>query len=338
LQPTALQLDTTNRRCSLNCCFCNPQNRFIDEVGDLPLNTIKYICDELNRKKIRVLKSEDVMLGDGLAETTGIETAFVIASDVPAEFLNYLTNNRQCGFKRLILIPNLEQISSYGVVAFDFGGVLGLEVRHNLLDASQQVLKRVMDVSLVIIGGLIISPVLALIWLLLKMDSTGGVFYGHKRIGKGGREFTAWKFRTMVVDADLKLKEYLERNPESLAEWDATHKLKDDPRITWLGRILRRFSLDEFPQLWNVIKGEMSLVGPRPIVADEIHHYGNRFDPYTWVKPGMTGLWQVSGRNDTTYEERVSLDEYYVRNWSMWLDVYILARTVAIVLRRKGAY
>ena len=170
------------------------------------------------------------------------------------------------------------------------------------------------------------------------MDSTGGVFYGHKRIGKGGREFTAWKFRTMVVDADLKLKEYLERNPESLAEWDATHKLKDDPRITWLGRILRRFSLDEFPQLWNVIKGEMSLVGPRPIVADEIHHYGNRFDPYTWVKPGMTGLWQVSGRNDTTYEERVSLDEYYVRNWSMWLDVYILARTVAIVLRRKGAY
>ena len=130
----------------------------------------------------------------------------------------------------------------------------------------------------------------------------------------------------------------MESSPSARAEWQASHKLKNDPRVTWLGRILRHYSIDELPQLWNVLKGEMSLVGPRPIVAEEIHHYGDRFDPYTWVRPGITGLWQISGRSDTTYDERVSLDEYYVRNWSIWLDLYILARTGASVLQRKGAY
>ncbi len=290
-------------------------------------------------KNIRVLESRNVTLGKDLAELTGVETALIIASDVPADFVNYLADNRQGGFKRLLLIPNLEQISSYGVNAFDFGGVLGLEVRHNLLDAGQQTLKRAMDILLVLFGGLLISPFLGLLWLLLKWDSKeAGAFFGHTRIGKGNREFCAWKFRTMVPNADAKLEEFLAQNPEALVEWEANHKLKNDPRVTWLGRILRRYSIDELPQLWNVLKGEMSLIGPRPIVSDEVRHYGSRFDPYTWVRPGLTGLWQISGRNDTTYEERVSLDEYYVRNWSIWLDIYILARTVAVVLQRKGAY
>ena len=312
------------------------RNRLLGLVPVVVLEFSGKIIPEHN--KIRVLKSEDVASGMVMAELTGVDTAFVIASDVPVDFLNYLTNNKQGGFKRLILIPNLEQISSYGVTAFDFGGVLGLEVRHNLLDAGQQAFKRVMDISLVVIGGLIISPILFLVWLLLKFNLRDHVFFGHQRIGRGGQQFSAWKFRTMVADADLKLKHHLEQNPELLVEWESTHKLKNDPRVTWLGRILRRFSVDELPQLWNVITGEMSLVGPRPIVTDEVRHYGDRFDPYTWVRPGITGLWQVSGRNDTTYEERVSLDEYYVRNWSIWLDIYILARTVAIVLQRKGAY
>lgn len=195
-----------------------------------------------------------------------------------------------------------------------------------------------MDIGIVLIGGLLVSPILGLAWLILKLDSTADVFFSQLRIGIGGREFSAWKFRTMVPDADLKLKEYLESSPSARAEWQASHKLKNDPRVTWLGRILRHYSIDELPQLWNVLKGEMSLVGPRPIVAEEIHHYGDRFDPYTWVRPGITGLWQISGRSDTTYDERVSLDEYYVRNWSIWLDLYILARTGASVLQRKGAY
>ncbi len=308
-------------------------------LGLIPSVIVDFSGNAVNTyKDIRVLESKDVKLGKSLAGLTGVETALVIVSDVPADFVNYLTNNKQGGFKRLILIPNLEQISSYGVTAFDFGGVLGLEVRHNLLDGGQQALKRIMDVVLVVFGGILISPALALIGLLLKLDSAGSVIFGHTRIGKGGKEFSAWKFRTMVADADAKLKEYLERNPDMRAEWEANHKLKNDPRVTWLGKILRRYSIDEFPQLWNVLSGEMSLVGPRPIVADEVRHYGDRFDPYTWVRPGITGLWQISGRNDTTYEERVSLDEYYVRNWSIWLDIYILARTIAIVLQKKGAY
>jgi lipopolysaccharide/colanic/teichoic acid biosynthesis glycosyltransferase len=142
----------------------------------------------------------------------------------------------------------------------------------------------------------------------------------------------------MVKDADRKLQQYLDTYPDMKAEWEATHKLKNDPRVTPIGRILRRYSLDELPQLINVLKGEMSLVGPRPIVEDEVGFYGNLFDPYTWVRPGITGMWQVSGRSDTAYSQRVSLDEYYVRNWSMWLDVYILARTISVVLLKKGAY
>jgi Undecaprenyl-phosphate galactose phosphotransferase WbaP len=289
-------------------------------------------------KKVLFIQVTDELLASGLAELTGVETALVITADIPANFMNRLSGNTPGGFRRLILIPNLEQITSYGVIPFDFGGVLGLEISHNLLNKSQQIMKRLVDVLLAVVGGLFILPFLVVIAVLLKLDSRGSLFYGHARIGKDGREFKAWKFRTMILDADRKLEEYLAKNPEMRLEWEADHKLRNDPRITRLGKYLRRFSLDELPQLWNVIKGEMSLVGPRPIVRDEIQHYGDRFDPYTWVRPGITGLWQVSGRNDTTYLERVSLDEYYVRNWSIWLDIYILARTLTVVLQRKGAY
>ena len=142
----------------------------------------------------------------------------------------------------------------------------------------------------------------------------------------------------MVCDADAVLQTYLAANPQARAEWERDHKLKRDPRVTWIGRLLRQTSLDELPQLWNVLRGEMSLVGPRPIVDDEIRKYGDVFLEYTRVLPGITGLWQVSGRNNTTYDERVSLDAFYVGNWSVWLDLYILFRTIRVVLLREGAY
>ena len=148
----------------------------------------------------------------------------------------------------------------------------------------------------------------------------------------------AWKFRTMFQDAHLVLEHYLEAHPELLDEWKADHKLRYDPRVTKIGRFLRKTSLDELPQLWNVIRGDMTLVGPRPIVTAEIEKYGDYYGLYTMVKPGITGLWQVSGRNNTTYEERVQLDAYYVRNWSPWMDLYLLLRTIRIVLFAKGAY
>lgn len=241
-------------------------------------------------------------------------------------------------FPRLILIPNLFGMASLWVSATDVGGMLGLELRHNLLQPWSQFLKRCIDYAGVLAGGLLLLPLLGLIALAIKLESRGPVFFAHKRIGKNGQTFRAWKFRTMVHNADEVLRQTLETNPTARAEWERDQKLRNDPRITQVGRWLRRSSLDELPQIWNVLLGEMSLVGPRPIVQAEVERYGDRFALYTQVLPGITGLWQVSGRNDTGYAERVSLDTYYVRNWSPWLDLYLIARTFWAVLWSKGAY
>lgn len=287
---------------------------------------------------VHVLKINDLMLGRNFKQLTRVKTAVVALSDVPSDFLDYITANKQGGFERLILLPSLEQISSYGAVSFDFGGVLGLEVRHNLLDLRQRIIKRILDLGIVIFGGLIASPIIIAIFALAIFDTRGDPFYRQLRIGKGGKKFYAYKFRTMVKNADIVLADYLERDPELKKEWSENFKLKNDPRVTRIGKFLRKYSLDELPQLINVIKGEMSLIGPRPIVDNEMHYYGDVLGPYTWVRPGITGLWQVSGRSDTTYAERVHLDEYYIRNWSIWLDIIVLVKTISVVLKREGAY
>lgn len=287
---------------------------------------------------VHVLKIDDLMLGRKFNQLTGVNTAVVALADVPPDFLDYITENKQGGFDRLILIPSLEQISSYGAISFDFGGVLGLEVRHNLLDLRQRIFKRILDLGIVIFGGLIASPIILVILALAFFDTRGNPFYRQARIGKGGTRFFALKFRTMVANADTVLSNYLEKDPQLKKEWNENFKLKNDPRVTKIGHFLRKYSLDELPQLINVIKGEMSLVGPRPIVENEAHYYGDVLGPYTWVRPGITGLWQVSGRSDTTYAERVHLDEYYIRNWSIWLDIHVLVRTIIVVLRKEGAY
>ena len=164
------------------------------------------------------------------------------------------------------------------------------------------------------------------------------ILFRHKRIGRNGQMFHCIKFRTMVRNAEEVLRHLLNEHPELRDEWTQNHKLRNDPRVSRVGRVLRLTSLDELPQLWNVLRGEMSLVGPRPIVTAEIAKYGKSFKPYCSVLPGLTGLWQISGRNETTYAERVELDSYYARNWSVWLDLYILAMTVRVVLFRQGAY
>jgi Undecaprenyl-phosphate galactose phosphotransferase WbaP len=179
---------------------------------------------------------------------------------------------------------------------------------------------------------------LAIIFAAIRLSSRGPVFYGQTRIGRNNSTFTAWKFRSMFANADEVLLSQLEKNPKLRSEWERDHKLKNDPRITPVGRLLRKTSLDELPQLWNVFRGDMSLVGPRPIVAAEIARYSDVFEAYKSVRPGITGMWQVSGRNNTTYLERIRFDEYYVRNWSVWLDLYILVRTFKTVLFGEGAY
>jgi len=241
-------------------------------------------------------------------------------------------------FDRLMLIPDLLGMSSLWVQATDLGGILGLEIRHNLLHLPERILKRAMDLLVVAALAPLLAPLFCIIGCLIKLTSRGPVFFGHSRIGHNGRTFRAWKFRTMVQDADAVLRRHLEASPELAEEWRLTHKLKNDPRVTPLGRLLRRASLDELPQVLNVVKGEMSLVGPRPIVSQEVEKYGEDYGLYCRVKPGITGLWQVSGRNNTTYGERVAYDLYYVRNWSVWLDLYILQATVKTVLTGDGAY
>ncbi|HEY9881016.1 MAG TPA: undecaprenyl-phosphate galactose phosphotransferase WbaP [Leptolyngbyaceae cyanobacterium] len=241
-------------------------------------------------------------------------------------------------FAHLLIIPDLFGLASLWVMPKDLGGILGLEVRQRLLLPGPRMSKALLDRGLALLIGLLALPLIILIALLVKVGSPGPIFYGHVRLGQGGRPFTAWKFRSMVLDGSKVLEHYLKLHPELRVHWEQDQKLKHDPRVTPLGRFLRRTSLDELPQLWNVLLGQMSLVGPRPIVDEEVWRYAEKFELYTKVLPGITGLWQVSGRNNVSYDERVNLDAYYVRNWSVWLDIYILIRTVWVVLIGDGAY
>jgi exopolysaccharide production protein ExoY len=197
--------------------------------------------------------------------------------------------------------------------------------------------KRVLDVVGALVLAVVFSPLIMAIVVLMRREG-GSIIYKHRRIGRDGRAFECLKFRTMVPNADQVLRELLESNAAIKAEWVRDHKLRCDPRVTRLGRFLRRTSLDELPQLWNVMRGEMSLVGPRPVVREELLRYGRNVRAYLSAKPGITGLWQVKGRNDTDYRRRVVLDTYYVRNQNLVLDLYILLKTTKVVLGGSGAY
>jgi Undecaprenyl-phosphate galactose phosphotransferase WbaP len=200
------------------------------------------------------------------------------------------------------------------------------------------VVKRFCDVFLVLISMPVMLPVLGIVSAVVMLSSPGPVFYSHRRTRKGGAFFSMWKFRTMCVNSAEVLENYLAQHPEARIEWNKTHKLRNDPRVTRLGVFLRRYSLDELPQLWNVLRGQMSLVGPRPIVAAEVEKYGDHFDCYCRVKPGLTGLWQVSGRSELSYDARVALDCAYVEHWTLSKDFLILLKTFSSVVNQDGAY
>lgn len=204
--------------------------------------------------------------------------------------------------------------------------------------ATHRVLKSLVEIASLFILAPFVLCAAVIISLMIRLDSAGPVVIGLPRVGRGGRLFRQWKFRTMTTDADEKLRQLLATDPASREEWERTRKLRDDPRLTRVGRLLRRTSLDELPQMFNVMVGEMSLIGPRPIAPDEVDRYGPKLPLYFTVRPGLTGLWQVSGRSDLTYPQRVALDTHYVLNWSIRLDILILFRTVWVVLTGRGAY
>ena len=211
-------------------------------------------------------------------------------------------------------------------------------VCHGLRDPGALLLKRILDVTVASLLLVLALPFAIVIALAIMLEQRGPVLFAHTRIGKGKRRFRLWKFRSMVVDADTLLARHLEEHPDDRAEWHERHKLKADPRITRVGRLLRRSSLDELPQLINVLRGDMSMVGPRPIVEAEIPKYGAVFPLYMQVLPGLTGLWQVSGRTHTSYPRRTELDMKYMRNRTIWMDLLVLLKTVRVVLFGRGAY
>ncbi len=200
------------------------------------------------------------------------------------------------------------------------------------------ILKRSFDVTAACLALVFISPIFVLLMLLVKFSDRGPVFYGHRRIGHNGQTFRCLKFRTMVVDGDRVLQAYLQANPRAQEEWRATRKLQDDPRVTIVGSVLRKLSLDELPQLLNIIRGEMSIVGPRPVVEEELELYESAAVYYLQSRPGLTGLWQVSGRNDVSYASRVAFDTHYVKTWSLRSDMLIIARTIPAVCLSRGSY
>ena len=241
--------------------------------------------------------------------------------------------------RNIHIIPSIRGLPLFGTRLSHFFShdVLFLTVRNNLSRRSYRLLKRAFDVIAAPLLLVLLTPLMLVLSLLIRADG-GSAIYGHTRIGRGGERFKCLKFRSMKLNAEKTLQDLLQNDPGARAEWETHFKLKSDPRITPVGHFLRSTSLDELPQLVNVIKGEMSLVGPRPIVEEELDRYGEQASLYLQVTPGITGLWQISGRNNTTYEERVALDTWYVQNWSLWYDVAILFSTVGVVLQRKGAY
>jgi exopolysaccharide production protein ExoY len=204
-------------------------------------------------------------------------------------------------------------------------------------DKANGLLKRLFDFSAALSGLVMLSPILITAGVLIWLQDRGPILYGHKRVGRKGRHFRCWKFRSMVRHSDAALKAHLESDPDAAAEWERTQKLVNDPRVTRLGAFLRKTSIDELPQLWNVLMGEMSVIGPRPITRPELDRYGPDRRYYLLVRPGITGLWQVSGRSNTTYERRIALDRHYLENWSYRQDIDILVRTPLAVLRSEGA-
>lgn len=239
----------------------------------------------------------------------------------------------------VFLIPPFSGLPLVGLVPYHFfrQEVLMLALHNNLGSFPRRFIKRAFDVFGALAGLLLLAPLFTCLILRIRRDG-GPALFAQTRVGRGGKAFRCLKFRSMVRDSDEVLERLLKTDPIASAEWYATHKLKYDPRITSVGRFLRRSSLDELPQLWNVLRGDMSLVGPRPVVPEELVLYGDKAELYRQVRPGMSGLWQVSGRNDTSYEERVALDAWYIKNWSLWYDVAIVCKTVGVVLSGKGVY
>jgi lipopolysaccharide/colanic/teichoic acid biosynthesis glycosyltransferase len=272
-----------------------------------------------------------------LSQRLKIRFAVVAMPEADAAALLGIIERHAESFQSVLAIPDLFDLAYFGAATRDLGGVLGIEVRRQLLLTGPRLAKRLMDVGITSLALLCASPILALVAAAIAIDSRGGVFYRQKRLGQDGVRFPALKFRTMHGDGERRLAAVLESDPKLRSEYEEFHKLTVDPRVTRVGRFLRKYSLDELPQLWNVLVGDMSLVGPRPYLEREIPEMDQKEAIILRVKPGITGIWQVTERNASTFERRLHMDVEYVRSWSPWLDIYVLGCTVPVVLGGTGS-
>lgn len=275
-----------------------------------------------------------------LVRRIGVATVIITAPGLSRDKLADLIAELQPHVRNIAFVPDLigTPMADVQVDVLFSEEILLMRLKNNLARAGNRFLKRIFDLVATVLGGIVLSPFLLALAVMVAIDNHGRVIFAHRRVGRGGREFPCYKFQTMVPDAQERLQEYLAANPEARREWEENFKLTNDPRVTKLGAFLRKTSLDELPQLWNVIVGDMSLVGPRPIVQAEVPRYHENIREYYMVRPGITGMWQASGRSDTTYEERVAMDTWYVRNWSVWIDLVYLFKTFKAVFVGKGAY
>lgn len=293
------------------------QSKSLPQVDDIPIYTVDVMAQVCRKRLIQ----SALILSPGMNSTN-----------------NELIENYENIFRRITLVDSMPRPYLLWVSLKNLGDMLGFEIQYNLLNSWSQFLKRMIDLIISIVVMVIFSPFFILIVLIVRLDSRGPVFHNQVRVGHNGKQFRMVKFRTMYVNAEQMLVDYLQENPELVIEWNEYQKLQNDPRVTRFGKLLRRFSLDEFPQLINVVRGEMSLIGPRPFFPEQQEMYGSAYSHYIRVHPGISGMWQISGRNNTPFQERAQWDEYYVRNWSIWLDIYIIARTFGVVISRKGAF
>jgi exopolysaccharide biosynthesis polyprenyl glycosylphosphotransferase len=285
----------------------------------------------LNYKVIDVI--EDIDNIDELVSKNNINEILVTKRISDGEVLKLISLKRKKGVY-IKMVPESYLFFSKRISFDEISGIPVMELEISNLEGFQGYIKEIIDIVLGTIGLILFSPLFIIIAILIKLDSEGPIFYKHLRVGRYGKPFYLWKFRTMYKDADKILDKY----PELKKEFEKEFKLKNDPRVTRIGKFLRKFSLDEIPQIFNILKGEMSIVGPRPVTFKELEKYGEYKEEVLRVKPGLTGLWQVSGRSDLDYARRIALDLYYIQNWSLLLDIKIILKTIPAVFLGKGAY
>ncbi len=306
-----------------------------EQIGLIP---VLAIDDDIDRwgyiDKIPVIGGLDIV--PDLAKKLKIDYAILAMPRVPRKKQKEIILKLTPYFKNLTVIPELYGLSSLWVTTRDVGGILGLEVKQRLLKKSSYYKKRIFDIIVASLLIILSLPLVLIISLFNWFDTRGNIFFKQERMGIKDSRFKIIKFRTMHIDAEKRLNEILSQNEELRKEYDIYHKLTNDPRLTRIGKILRKFSLDELPQFWNVIKGEMSLIGPRAYMPWEKSKMLGQHELILNVLPGISGLWQVTDRHSSSFEQRIYTDIYYIRNWSMFLDIYILVRTIAVVLLGKG--